>query len=128
MAMFAPYNFFGILNMFNICPDFVFPIFERNGIYFFEDVNEETGKIKGFVPVKQDAIYLIKSSENFKLSKTLDSSFSIGSLALIAFQLSDSYLQIGTISELKSFLSTYKTEDKILNDEIQAFFEEFPKI
>lgn len=128
MAMFAPYNFFGILNMFNICPDFVFPIFERNGIYFFEDVSEETGKIKGFVPVKQDAIYLIKSSENFKLSKTLDSSFSIGSLALIAFQLSDSYLQIGTVSELKSFLSTYKTEDKILNDEIQAFFEEFPKI
>lgn len=128
MAMFAPYNFFGILNMFDICPDFVFPIFERNGIYFFEDVNEDTGKIKDFIPVKQDAIYLIKSSKNFKLSKTLDSSFSIGSLALIAFQLSDSYLRIGTISELKSFLLTYETEDKILNDEIQAFFEEFSKI
>lgn len=128
MAMFAPYNFFGILNMFDICPDFVFPIFERNGIYFFEDVNEDTGKIKDFIPVKQDAVRLIKKTDEFELSKIQSKYFCIGSPALVAFQVNESYLQIGTISELKVFLSTYETNDKILENEIKSFFEVYQKI
>ncbi len=125
MAMFAPYKFVGILNMFDICPDFVYTIFERDGVYFFQDTNEKTGKIKEFVPVKQDAIHLIQKSYNFKLSKVPNNSFSIGSDALVIFQLDATYLQVGTIKELKSFLLTYETNDEFLNNEIQAFFEEW---
>lgn len=128
MTMFAPYKFGGILNMFDICPDFVFPVFERDGVYFFEDVNESTGKIEEFIPVKEDAIRLVKRVEEFELSKTLNNSFSVGSLALVVFQLSDSYLQVGTIAELKNFLLTYETEDKFLNDEIQTFLEDYQKV
>lgn len=125
MAMFAPYKFVGILNMFEICPDFVYTIFERDGVYFFQDTNEKTGKIKEFVPVKHDAIHLIQKSDNFKLSKVPNNSFSIGSDALAIFQLDDTYLQVGTIKELKSFLLTYETNDEFLNEEIQDFFEEW---
>lgn len=125
MAMFAPYKFVGILNMFDVCPDFVYTIFERNGVYYFQDADEKTGKIKDFVPVKQDAIRLVQKLDNFELSTIPDCSFCLGSDALAVFQLDYSHLQVGTITELKKFLTTYATKDDFLKEEIQAFLEEW---
>lgn len=124
MAMFAPYKFVGILNMFDVCPDFVYTIFERDGVYYFQDADEKNGKIKDFVPVKQDAIRLVQKLDNFEVSNIPNCSFCLGSDALLAFQLDDSHLQVGTITELKNFLATYETKNDFLKEEIQAFFEE----
>lgn len=113
------YKLYGIMNFFDIVPDFVRPIFEKDNDYFFQTFNESTQEIE-FAKVKESAIQhitplsLLCVSGNYFLQ---DKSYSVG---LFAFQTSKRSVVICDSEGMVNFLSLYKTDDevlkKILND------------
>ena len=50
------YKLAGILNLFNVVPDFVYPVFERNNQYYFMTGDEDTLKTEGYIPVIGDDV------------------------------------------------------------------------
>ena len=111
------------MNFFDIVPDFVKPIFEKDNDYFFQIFNKTTQKIE-FAKVKESAIPYITPlsflciSGNYFLQ---DTSYSV---ALYAFQTSKRSVIICDSEGMVNFLSLYKTDDEVLKKNIKRFIEE----
>jgi len=115
----------GVLNMFEIIPDFVIPIFtcvqddsdEINKEYYFQIVNDEKDKLISFAKLndygKNQVIHLF--------NRKIEELFDIHSEPIYAFQYSENQIFWGKYIEVKEFLEKYKTEDSILKEEIQDF-------
>lgn len=124
----------GILNMFDIIPGFVEPIFvylqdepeepnvmnkpfylqvgegEKDSVSFFE-------KLDSYSKVKQRVLLLNA------INTYTGVQFNINSKPLYAFQYSENEVMFGNYSEMKEFLEKYQTEDEILKEEIQDFLD-----
>ena len=115
------YKLVGIMNLFNIVPDFVRPIFENDNKLYFQISNEKTAIITEFVPVKENAInnviLLNTITNNLKKREEL----TISNNPLFAFQTSEEYVFIGTFEEMRDFFKSFKTDNQILSDEIRDF-------
>lgn len=116
------YKTYGIVNVFDIIPDFVFVVVERDGIFYFPYANE-LSKIKYFYNVPPSVIKRIQPFSKFTCSKILDNELTVDSDFPFAFQVNEKDLQIGTSNELISFFSTYKTNDNILKEKIETFIK-----
>lgn len=115
------YKLVGIMNLFNIVPDFVRPIFENDNKLYFQISNEKTAIITEFVPVKENAInnviLLNTITNNLKKREEL----TISNNPLFAFQTSEEYVFIGTFEEMRDFFKSFKADNQILSDEIRDF-------
>lgn len=124
----------GILNMFDIIPGFVDPIFIclqdepenpniMNKPFYFQVGNDEKDtltffeKLDNYGKVKQNVLKL-KDSNTYAGTQ-----FDIHSEPLYAFQYSETDIMFGNYSEMKEFLKQYETEDDILRKEIQDFLD-----
>ncbi len=115
------YKLVGIMNLFNIVPDFVRPIFENDNKLYFQISNEKTAIITEFVPVKENAInnVILLNTITNNLKKRED--LTISNNPLFAFQTSEEYVFIGTFEEMRDFFKSFKADNQILSDEIRDF-------
>lgn len=120
----AKYKLIGFLNMFNIIPDFVFPVFEFNGDLFFQE--GENDKIKGFNPAKSDIRTRIIPVVPNSISNIGINLFDISLDPIYAFQ-TEEQVVYGTSTFLRQFFETYSPKNEVLALEIRDFLEGLPQ-
>lgn len=123
------YKLVGIFNMFDIIPDFVYPVFKRKGKYFFQDANEEghtmNSPIERFVQIKESAIERIEFLTDFVIYGNKGTDFEVGSKIVYIFQIDKEHLQIGTEEEMIEFATTYNTDDKTVAEQLNDFLKNY---
>lgn len=117
------YKLYGIMNFFDIVPDFVRPIFEKDNDYFFQTFNESTQEIE-FAKVKESAIQHITPLSFLFVSGNYSLQDKYYSVALYAFQTTKKAVVISDFDGMVKFLSLYKTDNEILKNSIKQFIEE----
>lgn len=120
----SKYKLIGFLNMFNIVPDFVFPVFEFNGNLFFQEGKND--KIEKFSIAKSAIRTKIIPLCSNNISNISDEMFDITSNPIYAFQTVDHEVIYGNSSFLKLFFHSYSPENEVLASEINDFLESIP--
>lgn len=115
------YKLVGILNLFDIVPDFVYPIFERDNQYYFITGDQEALKTEGFEVLKDAAVKRIIRLSDLKINEFKQREFSKESTPIFAFQVSAREVYLGFFEEIKEFLKNLETEDEILKRAIEDF-------
>ena len=116
------YKLAGILNLFNVLPDFVYPVFEKNNQYYFMIGDEDTLNTEGYIPViGDDVIKRIAKISDLKTNEIRQVDFTKESKPFFGFQLSKKEVFFGFFEEVKDFLQNYETQDEILKEEIADF-------
>ncbi len=129
----SDFKLIGVLNMFEIIPDFVIPVFTNiqeeieqpnimNKSFYVQVGSEEKDTIEYFTKLDNYEKELkrrvsILRGNNSCSRKTID----IKSRPLYAFQYTTEDIFWGNYLEMKEFFKNYKTEDKALQDQIQDF-------
>lgn len=115
------YKLVGILNVFDVIPDFIYPIFERDNQHFFQQGDDKSLKLEEFVLVKESVIDRIVLLKDLQVNASPQTEFTISSKPLFGFQFSDEEVYLGFYEEMKEFLLSFETEDTILKKEISDF-------
>lgn len=115
------YKFVGIMNRFGVYPDFVYPIFENNGKFYFPKASN--GIIISFREIK-DVNYIkkIRFLDDFEFDNLYDY-YDVGDEQVIAFQLNQKDFYISDLKSFVPFIKNYKTDDYILKEEIDVFLD-----
>lgn len=118
------YKLFGTMNMFDIIPDFVYLVFEKDGKYYFEN-SDNSSEIDSFSEINKEYISKIKSltSSADKLMN-IKQYYTIGDEPLVAFQTSEESCFIGTSNDFNNFVKDINIEDEILAKNISDFQDE----
>ena len=117
------YKLVGILNLFEVVPDFVYPIFEKDNKYYFCIGSEEELKIKDFELENFSNLKKIKYLSDIKSNLSEEIILTKDSEPIFAFQSSYEYVYIGFFKEFKEFFENYEYDDEILKEEIKDFFD-----
>ncbi len=115
--MLNKYKLIGFINLFGVVPDFVFPVFENEGEYYFQHGNND--RIEEFEKVKSDLYKQI-----IPLIDRKNTIIDLDSDPIYAFQSEQQDIRYGHASDLIKYLLTVRTDDSILNKEIRDFFIE----
>ena len=117
------YKLIGFLNLFDIVPDFVYPVFENEDLYYFQD--ECNGIVIDFVLVKSSVYPMIikidECKHNLGIKKTV---LEIGSKSIYAFQMEKGKIICGESILMLKFFTTYSTNNEFLKKEIAVFKRE----
>lgn len=117
------YKLVGILDLFGVVPNFVYPVFEKNSQYYFLVCDKNFKEIERFEPVKSSCISKIVFLSNLKTNMFQQTDFSKNSEPVFAFQLSENEVFIAPISEAANFFEAFKTENSILKKKIADFLD-----
>lgn len=109
------YELYGYFNMFHLIPDFVYPVFRNGGEYYFADGDE--WQITEFVKLKKESLSRIQPVK----CEQRQNGFQPGSKQVYIYQCSESEILIGTGSELYRRLSGFRTNNDILQKDLQEF-------
>ena len=129
------FKLIGILNIPNIIPAFVIPIFiclqdepeepnEINKPYYFQVTDYENDnlicflKLDDYIECGKKIVRMLSPSNSY-----VNTVFNVYSIPLYAFAHSETNVHIGDFFELKDFFTEYQTEDKLLKEEIQDFLQ-----
>lgn len=115
------YKFVGVINFFGIYPDFVCPVFEKNGKYFFQRL--ENGIVTSFKEIKEEIYLMMIRFLDVSKFKNINMKHFVGSKQIVAFQLDKNNFFIGDIDAVASLISTFETDDNILREEIDIFLD-----
>lgn len=117
------YRFVGIINFFGVCPDFVYPIFEKDDELYF--AQSENGIITSFKKIAEK-LYIkmvrfidIKSIELINVKE----GYSIGDETVVAFQLDKNEFFISNVAGFIPFINEFDSDDVILKEEIDEFLD-----
>jgi len=117
------YKFVGIINPFDIYPDFVYPIFEKNGKYYFQKTNNTS--ITVFNEIKDnfriEKIYLLNNEIASYIN--IKDQYSVGDEAIVAFQLEKDKIIISDIANFISYIKDFVTDDHILIEKIDTLLD-----
>lgn len=117
--------------MFDITPDFVYPVFEFNedkNLYFQCEDDENKLKNICFIQIKKDALDKIIFLENIKHNvKDTQRKITINSESIFAFQVSGNEVKFGNYAFFKNFFNTFNSSNQILTNQISTFLEEYSK-
>ena len=117
------YRLIGFLNIFDIIPDFLYPIFQNKDKYYFQDGCND--KIKNFVPVKSSVYSMIRKSNEFKeIIGESNVILTTKSDPIYAFQIESEKIVCGESKYILEFFKTYSTNDKNLKEEIEDLKKE----
>lgn len=119
------YKLFGTMNMFDFVPDFVYPVFEKNGEYYFQNSDNS---------MEIDSFYKICGEKHIERIKPLTFSFNklinvkeyyaVGDEPLVAFETSEEKYFIGTSDVFNEFIKDIKIENEVLSEIIADFQNE----
>ena len=131
----SSFKLIGMLNMFDIIPAFVIPIFiclqddpeepnEMNKPFYFQVGDDENDTLICFSKLENYGEYykqrVRKLAQNNSYADTV---FNVYSTPLYAFQYSETDVHFGDYFEIKDFLTVYQTEDELLKEQIQDFLQ-----
>ena len=117
----SQYKLVGFINLFNIVPDFVLPVFENeNQLYFQERKNNSILEFSEAKQTIRDRIILLDA-----INDNLPCSFvEIDSSPIYAFQENSQKVIFGDADVLKNYFENYTPSNDVLNSEISDFLEE----
>lgn len=115
------YKFVGIMNRFGVQPDFVYPIFENDGKFYFS--KSSNGIISFFREIKDiNYIKKIHFLNSFEFNYLYDY-YDVGDEQIVAFQISEKDFFISDFNSFIPFIQNFKTDDYILAEEIDVFLD-----
>lgn len=129
----SDFKLVGTLNMFEIIPDFVIPIFIntqeeiedpniKNKSFYIQVGNDENDTILYFTDLNNYGPGLKKRVSIFRgISIYSVKTYDIKSRPVYAFQHTETDIMWGNYSEMKEFLKKFQTEDENLQKQIQDF-------
>ncbi len=119
------YKLVGTLNMFDVIPEFVTPVFENEGQLFIQ------GNCNPLIIENFDFLFnenMVKNVRPIVESETLIPSgkykYEEGDEYLYAFQRSEKEIFIGTFKELKRYFNMTEIDDDFMNIEIPYFIKQ----
>lgn len=115
--MLQEYKLIGFINLFDVIPDFVYPVFECGGEYYFQ--HGKNDQIEEFELVRSDI-----HSKIVPLMASESTTITIESNPIYAFQSDDKTINHGCASYMRNYLRTFLTDDCLLRKEIDDFFDE----
>lgn len=115
------YKLVGTINLFGVCPEFVYPIFERNGKYYFQCSNNAT--ISSFKEIVENLYEkMIRFFDaNDVIYMNIKKDYTIGDEIVIAFQINRNKLLVSDVDSFVPFIKDFDTDDHILTEEIDEF-------
>lgn len=117
------YRLVGFLNLFDVVPDFVYPVFENDDLYYFQD--EQNGKIIDFILVKSSVYSMITKIDKYKQILGIEKAIlEIGSKSIFAFQIEKNKVVCGEDIYMFKFFQRYIAKNEFIKKEIAAFKEE----
>lgn len=122
--MVRTYKPYGVVNVFNVIPSFVYVVLESDGEFYFPHDNDDSFIVKYFHKVPSSVIKNMKPFGEFVCNQKPPKEITLNSDFIFAFQVNEKELQIGTSNDLISFFSTYETNNEILKKEIEDFIQE----
>ncbi len=116
------YKLYGFMNLFNITPDFVYPIFENNGKYYFQNSSNYT-EIEEFEQVQDNYLKLIKPlTTTISQLVNVKEYYTIEDEPVIGFQFNPHNVYLGDPFVFYNLIEPLKhTYDDILHNQINNF-------
>lgn len=119
------YKLVGFINMFEIIPDFVYPVFSFGDCLFLQ--TGEDDHIEEFMVLKTELYSNIIRKEDIKIISSIkeqDIDLTVDSKPLYGFQLRKKTIICDVSSAMVDFFEKYVTHDAILINEIEEFKKE----
>lgn len=122
------YRLIGFLNMFEIVPDFVYPVFRRENILYIQ--TGENDQLKEYVALKPTIYSRIIRFSDIDTIRGIKKNtiLTLLSRPLYAFQLKEKEIVCGNSGYILEFLKKYVSSDNILMEEIADFEKEIRNI
>ena len=117
------YNLIGVISSLNECADFVRPVFESNGKYYFQ--YGRNGVIYTFkeIPKEFKNRITLLNQINMSTNTALKKEYTIGDDPVIALRLDKENYFLSDIHNFMLFIKEYKTDDEILKEEIDTLID-----
>lgn len=109
------YTLIGSINLFDLIPNFVYPVFKKNGRWYFQDGSRN--QIKEFVLIKESVYSRLIPLHGGQFVYSLKA----GAKALYGFQSEPGLVIYGDSSYFREFFSTFNTDDVLLQKKIDSF-------
>lgn len=122
------YQLVGFMVTFDIVPDFLFPVYEKNNKYYFHNGNQN--RILNFVHAENDIenriIFINDPTKDIKTSnpKLLNKKYFKHDVPVYAIQCDEKEIYYDYLFEMIKFISTIKTKDTLFKKQIINFIEE----
>lgn len=119
------YKLFGIMNMFRFIPDFVYPVFENNGKYYFQS-SDNGLEIDSFQEIISENHIKMTRALTFSINKLLKIKdyYVVGDEPLVVFQINENDYFIGTSEEFLEFTRHITIENEMLYKGVSDFKNE----
>ena len=117
------YNLIGVISSLNECADFVRPVFEYNGKYYFQ--YGKGGIIYTFKEIPKEFKNRITLLNNINISTNtkIKKEYIIGDDPIIALRMNKENYFLSDIHNFMLFIKEYKTDDEILKEEIDTLID-----
>ena len=117
------YNLIGVTTSLNNCADFVRPVFEYNGKYYFQ--YGKNGVITNFkeIPKELKNRIALLNQINISTNINLKKEYETGEDPVIALRLDRTNYFLSDINNFIKFIKEYKTEDEILKEDIDILID-----
>lgn len=119
------YQFVGVINLFGLYPDFLFPVYEREDEYFFH--NGDKNRIYNFDPITvsvRDKIVFLQSDQIKITDNTKKKYYREQDPLVYAFQKSPNEILCSDLTGMVNYLISFTTDDDILQKQIRDFIYE----
>lgn len=119
------YRFVGVINLFGLYPDFLFPIYEKEDKYFFH--NGDKNRIYNFDPITEsvrDKIVFLQSDQVKITDNTKQKYYHEQDPLVYAFQESPDEIFCSDLTGMVNYLNSFTTDDEILQKQIRDFIKE----
>ena len=117
------YNLIGVITSLNDCADFVRPVFEYNGKYYFQ--YGKNGVITNFkeIPKELKKRVALLNQINISTNTNLKKEYTIGEDPIIVLRLDRKNYFLSDINNFISYIKEYKTEDEMLKEDIDTLID-----
>lgn len=119
------YRFVGAINLFGLYPDFLFPVYVKEGEYFFH--NGDKNRIYNFDPITEsvrDKIVFLQSDQVKITDYTKKKYYHEQDPLVYAFQESPNEIFCSDLTGMINYLISFTTDDEILQKQIRDFINE----
>ena len=112
------YKLIGSLDIFGVLPDIIWPIFEKDGKYYFQHC-ENYITIEEFAEMDYKCEEVVMIEENYPVKRY----YKLGDEPVVAFKLDNDNIFFGTFDEFNLFIKDINIEDEMLLERITRLQE-----
>lgn len=119
------YQFVGVINLFGLYPDFLFPVYEKGDEFFFH--NGDENRIYNFDPITESVrgkIVFLQSDQVKIIDNTKKKYYHEQDPLVYAFQERPDEIFCSDLTGMLNYLISFNTDDNILQKQIRNFINE----